>query len=120
MAQPRMDVSVHGDEAVLPFLPGSGAGGALTLSAGQLPEVIVGLGLVRAQLLGRRPPGLAAAPVQTLTSQLGIMHSGREGRRTKRKLFVFVWIEIWILSYSGFNKIIKHVSYNLPNVTTKD
>lgn len=39
MAQPRMDVSVHGDEAVLPFLPGSGAEGALTLSANKLLKV---------------------------------------------------------------------------------
>jgi len=66
MAQPRMNISVNGNQAVLSFLPGSGAEGALTLSVEQLLEVIVGLGSVRARLLAGRPPGLEASAVQAV------------------------------------------------------
>jgi hypothetical protein len=66
MTQPRMNVSIDGDGAVLSFLPGSGAEGALTLSADQLLEVIIGLGSVRARLLADRPPGLEASAVQVV------------------------------------------------------
>ncbi len=66
MAQPRMNISVDGDGAVLSFLPGSGAEGAVTLSADQLLEVIVGLGSVRARLLAGRAPRLEASAVQAV------------------------------------------------------
>ena len=66
MAQPRMNVSVDGEGAVLSFLPGSGAEGAVTLTVDQLLEVIVGLGSVRARLLANRPPGLDANAVQAV------------------------------------------------------
>ena len=66
MAQPRMNVSIDGDQAVLSFLPGSGAEGAVTLSASQLLEMIVGLGSVRVRLLAGKPPGLEASAVQAV------------------------------------------------------
>ena len=66
MTQPRMNVSVDGDGAVLSFLPGSGAEGAVTLNADQLLDVIVGLGAVRARLLAGRPLGLQASGVQAV------------------------------------------------------
>jgi hypothetical protein len=66
MGQPRMNVSVDGEGAVLSFLPGSGAEGSITLSAEQLLEVIVGLGSVRARLLAGRPPALEVSSVQAV------------------------------------------------------
>ena len=66
MGQPRMNVSVDGEGAVLSFLPGSGAEGAITLSAEQLQEVIAGLGAVRAQLLAGRQPRLDMGAVQAV------------------------------------------------------
>ncbi len=66
MGQPRMNVSVDGEGAVLSFLPGSGAEGSITLSAEQLLEVIVGLGSVRARLLAGRPPKLEVSTVQAV------------------------------------------------------
>ena len=66
MAQPRMNISVDGNGAVLSFLPGSGAEGALTLSVEQLLEVIVGLGTVRARLLAGQTPRLEAGAVQAV------------------------------------------------------
>jgi hypothetical protein len=66
MAQPRMNITVDGEEAVLSFLPGSGAEGAVTLSADQLLEMIMGLGSVRSRLLAGRPPKLEASSVQAI------------------------------------------------------
>jgi hypothetical protein len=66
MAQPRMNITVDGDSAVLSFLPGSGAEGAVALNADQLLELIMGLGAARVRLLGGRPPGLEASAVQAV------------------------------------------------------
>ncbi|MGI4944864.1 MAG: hypothetical protein ACRYHQ_30625 [Janthinobacterium lividum] len=66
MAQARMNIAVEGAGAVLSFLPGSGAEGALTFTADQLLEVIVGLGSIRAQLLGAQRPGLETNAVQAI------------------------------------------------------
>jgi hypothetical protein len=66
MGQPRMNVSVDGEGAVLSFLPESGAEGSITLSAEQLLEVIIGLGAVRARLLTGRQPGLDMSTVQAV------------------------------------------------------
>ncbi len=66
MGQPRMNVSVDGEGAVLSFLPGSGAEGSITLSAEQLLEVIAALGAVRARLLAGRQPGLDVGSVQAV------------------------------------------------------
>ena len=66
MAQPRIDVTVNEQDAVLTFSPGSGAEGALTLSADQLLALVMVLGAARARLLGARPPGLEASAVQAV------------------------------------------------------
>ena len=66
MAQPRMNIAVDGEGVVLSFLPGSGAEGAVALSADQLLELIAGLGTARSRLLAGRPPGLEANAVQAV------------------------------------------------------
>jgi hypothetical protein len=94
MAQPRMNISVDGDGAVLSFLPGSGAEGALTLSADQAvvgpawtvrPEA-----MTEGSMLAFAHPAygtvgfvLGAADIEkmvrALTSHLGMVHSGEVG-----------------------------------------
>ena len=63
MAQPRMNVSLGEGSAVLTLLPGSGAEGAVTLTPGQLKELIAALGAARARLVGTLP---ADAPERRL------------------------------------------------------
>ncbi len=55
MAQPRMNVALGEGEALLTLLPGSGAQGALSLTPGQLLELISALGAARARLLAAMP-----------------------------------------------------------------
>jgi hypothetical protein len=70
MAQPRMNVSLGGTadapEAVLTLLAGSGAEGAVSLSAAQLLELIMALGEARARLLAGKGPGLDTNAVQAV------------------------------------------------------
>lgn len=68
MAQPRMNVSVDGDRAVLSFLPGSGAEGAVSLSVEQLLELIVALGGARMRLLTGKPQALDAVGMQAVVN----------------------------------------------------
>ena len=55
MAQPRMNVSLGDGGATLTLLPGSGAEGAVTLTLGQLGELIAALGATRARLVSGLP-----------------------------------------------------------------
>ena len=55
MAQPRMNVSLAEGGATLTLLPGSGAEGAVTLTLGQLGELIAALGAARARLVSGLP-----------------------------------------------------------------
>ncbi len=71
MAQPRMNVSVAEDKAVLSLLPGSGAEGQIVLTAPQLLELIVALGAARSRLVSALPPnakerGLEASALQAV------------------------------------------------------
>ncbi len=56
MAQPRMNVSLNEEGAVLTLLPGSGAEGSVVLNPAQLLELIGALGGARARLLAGMPP----------------------------------------------------------------
>ena len=55
MAKPRMDVSLREDGATLTLLPGSGAEGAVSLTLGQIGELIMALGAARARLVAGLP-----------------------------------------------------------------
>ena len=55
MAQPRMDVSLVDGGATLTLFPGSGGEGAVTLSLGQVGELIAALGTARARLVSALP-----------------------------------------------------------------
>ncbi len=72
MAQRRMNVSIGGredaPENVLSLLPGSGAEGAITLSASQALELIMALGAGRVRLLAGPGPALEATAVQAVVS----------------------------------------------------
>ncbi len=63
MAQPRMNVALGEGEAVLTLLPGSGGEGSVSLSAGQLLELITALAAARARLVAALP---ADAPERQL------------------------------------------------------
>ena len=56
MAQARMDVSLQENGATLTLLPGSGAEGAVTLTLGQIGELLAALGTARARLVAALPP----------------------------------------------------------------
>ncbi|WP_158746070.1 hypothetical protein [Acidisphaera sp. L21] len=78
MAQPRMNVALGDGSAVLSLLPGSGAEGSVTLTPGQLLELIGALGAARARLVGDLPPdakerGLEATGVQAVVAPAWIV-----------------------------------------------
>ena len=71
MAQPRMNVALVDGTVVLTLLPGSGAEGSVSLTPGQLLELITALGAARARLVATLPGeaperGLNAAGVQAI------------------------------------------------------
>ena len=68
MGNPRMNVSLGGSGAVLTLLPGSGAEGAVDLSADQLLELIQALGAVRGRLMAGQAAALDTRSVQAVVA----------------------------------------------------
>ena len=91
MAPPRMKVAVNDGVAVLSLLPGSGAQGEISLTPGQLMELIAALGSARARLVSAMPAeakerGLDATAVQAVLEPAWVV---RPEALTEKSMLVF-------------------------------